>query len=80
MTVAGTLLVGGVLATGVALLARRAGSLSTSGAVAAALTGTIAVVAGWSWAVVLIVYFVGASLLSRFRRDAESVRYASFAR
>lgn len=74
MTVAGTLLVGGVLATGVALLARRAGSLSTSGAVAAALTGTIAVVAGWSWAVVLIVYFVGASLLSRFRRDAKSER------
>jgi uncharacterized protein (TIGR00297 family) len=74
VTVAGTLLVGGMLATGVALVARRVESLSTSGAVAAAVIGTIAVVAGWSWAVVLIVYFVSASLLSRFRRDAKTQR------
>lgn len=74
MTLAGTLLVGGMLATTIALVARRVGALTTSGAVTAAVTGTIAVVAGWSWAVVLIVYFVSASLLSRFRAEAKAER------
>jgi uncharacterized protein (TIGR00297 family) len=56
----------GLLAAGaVALLARRAGSLSTSGAAAATVVGTAAVAAGWPWGVLLVLYFVVASLLSR---------------
>jgi uncharacterized protein (TIGR00297 family) len=49
----------------VAAAARRAGSLSTSGALAAVAVGALAVAAGWSWGALLLVYFVIASLLSR---------------
>lgn len=59
--------VGLVLATVVALLARGAGALSTTGALAAMVAGTITLAAGWSWAIILIGYFVSATLLSRFR-------------
>lgn len=59
---------GAVLATGVALAARAAGALSASGAIAASVVGTLAVGAGWDWAVVLIGYFVTSSLLSRLGR------------
>lgn len=58
---------GFVVATGIAVIARGAGALSTSGAVAAAVLGTVAVGAGWSWGTVLIAYFTSAVLLSRFR-------------
>lgn len=64
--------VGLALAAVVAAAAYRARSLSASGAVAAAICGTVAVGAGWSWGIVLIAYFVSATLLSRFRaRDKE---------
>jgi uncharacterized protein (TIGR00297 family) len=61
----------------VALAARRSGSLSTSGAIAAAAVGTIAVAAGWSWGALLIAYFVMASLLSRAGAAEKSRRTAS---
>jgi uncharacterized protein (TIGR00297 family) len=66
-------LVGAILAAVIALVARRANSLSGSGAVAATVTGTAAVAAGWDWAVILLGYFVSSSLLSRWgrRRKAE---------
>lgn len=51
-------------AVAIALAARRAGSLSTSGAVAAAAVGTAAVAAGWRWGALLVLYFVLSSLLS----------------
>src|SRR5258705_12895853 len=54
------------LATTIALLARGAGALNNSGALAAAVVGTCAMVAGWSWGVVLVAYFVSSSALSRF--------------
>jgi uncharacterized protein (TIGR00297 family) len=41
--------------------------LSTTGALAAMVAGTITMAAGWSWAIILIGYFVSATLLSRFR-------------
>ena len=44
-------------AAAIALVARRAGSLSTSGAIAATLVGTAAVAAGWHWGALLVVYF-----------------------
>src|SRR4051812_31801517 len=48
----------------VALAAWRAGSLSRSGAVAAALVGTAAVTAGWAWGALLVLYFLTSSALS----------------
>ena len=62
------LLAGLLLAASVALAARRARSLSPSGAIAASALGTVAVAAGWRWGILLIVYFVSSSLLSRFGR------------
>lgn len=65
-------IIGLVLAGAIALVARRAGSLSTSGALAAACVGTVCAAAGAGWGVLLIVYFVAASLLTRYgRREKE---------
>lgn len=63
-----------VLAAGIALLARRARSLSTSGAVAATIVGAACVAAGWRWGILLIVYFVASSLLSRLGGEAKARR------
>jgi len=61
------------LASAVAVLAWRARALTMSGAVAAIVMGTLAVAAGWSWAMVLIGYFISSTLLSRYRsRDKEA--------
>lgn len=67
------LVAGFVLALAVAAMAYRARALDTSGAVAAIVTGTLAVAAGWSWALVLIGYFVSASLWSRYRAAEKEV-------
>ena len=59
----------------ISLLAHRARSLDTAGAVAATITGTLALLAGWRWAVLLIVYFASASALSHFgaaRKEAHT--------
>ena len=69
-----TLTLGLALATAVALVARRMRTLSGSGAVVATAVGTIVVAAGWSWAVVLIAYFVSASILSRFKAAEKESR------
>jgi len=61
---AAALPIGGI----VSVLAWRAGSLTMSGAVAAAAIGGIAVAAGWPWAVLLLVYFATSTLLSRLGR------------
>ncbi|HKN66548.1 MAG TPA: DUF92 domain-containing protein [Gemmatimonadaceae bacterium] len=50
----------------ISLLARRARSLDTAGAAAATVTGTLALLAGWRWGVLLVVYFASASALSHF--------------
>jgi uncharacterized protein (TIGR00297 family) len=73
MSLLARILVGAILASVIALVARRARSLSGTGAAAAAVTGTAAVAAGWDWAVILLAYFVSSSLLSRWgrRRKAE---------
>lgn len=57
-------LFGLLLAAAFAAAAARANALSLSGAVAATVVGAVAVAAGWSWAVVLIVFFVLTSSLS----------------
>ena len=64
---------GGLAATAIALLARRAGSLDASGAAMAVVVGTISVAAGWSWGALLVAFFVASSALSRLgaRRKEE---------
>jgi uncharacterized protein (TIGR00297 family) len=60
------MILGLVLAPVVAWLAYRAGSLDKSGAAAAGAMGaTIFGLGGWRWAVLLMVFFVSSSLLSR---------------
>jgi uncharacterized protein (TIGR00297 family) len=61
----GRTILGALLALGVAGLAWRAGSLRTSGFLAATVCGTLCAIAGWSWAVLLVCYFVAAIGLSR---------------
>ncbi|MFL5581418.1 MAG: DUF92 domain-containing protein [Gemmatimonadaceae bacterium] len=58
----------------VALTARRAGSLASSGAAAAAVVGTVCVAAGWAWGAVLVAYFVASSALSRVGADRKAAR------
>ncbi|MBA3657471.1 MAG: DUF92 domain-containing protein [Gemmatimonadaceae bacterium] len=50
------------------LLALRLGALSKSGALAAVPAGTVAVGAGWAFALVLSGFFISSSALSRYRR------------
>ena len=59
------ILAGVLVAIIIGAVARRARALSTSGAVAAAVIGVLATIAGWNWAALLIVYFVLATGLSR---------------
>ena len=68
---------GFVLAALIALVARRARSLAPSGAVAATIVGTLAMAAGWSWGVLLIVYFASSSALSHFGRTIKERRTVS---
>ena len=67
---------GVVLAVAIALAAWRGGALAATGAAAAAILGTIAVGAGWDWAILLVVYFLTSSALSRIgarERDARTL-------
>jgi uncharacterized protein (TIGR00297 family) len=66
-----------VIALAISLLARRVRSLSVSGAVMATVIGTLALVAGWRWAVLLVIYFVSASALSRIGARKKEQRTAS---
>lgn len=60
------ILIGFILAILVSHLAYRAHSLSISGALAAALVGTIVFgIGGWQWAVLLLAFFITSSGLSR---------------
>jgi uncharacterized protein (TIGR00297 family) len=70
-------LFGAALALAIALVARRARALSTSGVAAAAIIGTIAVAAGWDWGGLLVVYFAASSALSRLGRAQKEHRTAA---
>ncbi len=56
-----------LLAAAVALVAWRGRALSWSGALAALLVGAASVAAGWSWGLLLLLYFALSVLLSRVR-------------
>lgn len=49
----------------ISIVARRGRALSAGGAVAATIVGVLALLAGWSWGVLLIAYFATSSALSR---------------
>ena len=51
-------------------ITRRAG-LTTDGAIAAAVVGAASVAAGWSWAFILVVYFLAATAVSRIGGKAK---------
>jgi len=51
--------------------------LSSTGAMASVVVGTIAVAAGWSWGILLIVHFVAASALSKIGEDRKSKSVAA---
>jgi uncharacterized protein (TIGR00297 family) len=55
-----------IIALAISFLARRSGSLTNGGVVAAAGIGVLALLAGWSWGLLLIAYFLSSSALSRF--------------
>jgi uncharacterized protein (TIGR00297 family) len=63
-----------MLATLIALAARRVGTLSAAGSVAAMAVGTAAVAAGWRWGGLLVLYFVSSVALTRFRASAKAAR------
>jgi uncharacterized protein (TIGR00297 family) len=58
----------------IALGARRAGSLTNSGALAALAVGAIALSTTWGWGAYLIAWFVLASVLSRIGRARKAAR------
>lgn len=64
------------VAGSIAALARRAGSLSPSGALAATATGAVAILTSWRWGAFLVLWFVMASLLSRAGRAVKQARTA----
>jgi len=70
-------LLGLVLATVLALAARRMRSLSPGGAWAAVVVGTCAAAAGWHWCAVLLAFFTASSLLSRWRSASKDARTVS---
>lgn len=67
-------LAGFLLAGALAFGARAVRALSRGGAIAALVVGTTSVIAGWSWAIVLIAFFVTSTALSRFKRAKREAR------
>ena len=63
-----------VIALAISLIARRARALSVSGAIAAGIIGILAVLAGSTWAVLLVLYFSSASALSRLGAERKEER------
>lgn len=63
-----------LLAGLIVFLARRKRILSRSGAFAAFVVGAICAAAGVDWAALLVMFFVSANMLSRYRRAARSAR------
>jgi uncharacterized protein (TIGR00297 family) len=66
--------IGLAVAGGVAFAAKRAGSLSSSGAWAATMVGAISVAAGWEWGVLLISWFVASSALTKLGTARKAAR------
>lgn len=63
-----------LLAAAIAAAARRARSLTRSGAIAATIVGTICIAAGWSWGALLVVFFLSSTALSHWRAAVKARR------
>ena len=78
------LLIGFMLAVGIAWLAHRAGALNSSGAIAAGVLGTVVFgLGGVGWAVVLLTFFITSSGLSRLyksKKDGVGLDFAKGSR
>ncbi len=70
-------LLGALVAGAVAWAARRAGSLTPRGQWAAFLLGSVVAAAGWTWAILLIAFFVVSSALTRFGAAEKAARTVS---
>jgi uncharacterized protein (TIGR00297 family) len=70
----GRALAGLALASSIAWVARHAGALSRSGAVASVIVGTLSVAGSWRWGALLIWFFVGSSMLTRWRGVVKATR------
>lgn len=68
---------GACLAISIALLAWRGRTLDVSGAVTAAIVGTVTILAGWDWGALLLVFFVAGTGLSRLGVGVKAARTAS---
>ena len=64
------------IALAISLVARRARSLNDSGTVAATVVGTLALLAGWRWGLLLLLYFASSSALSRIGAATKEQRTA----
>jgi uncharacterized protein (TIGR00297 family) len=71
------LIAGAVASAITAFGARKMRALSRTGAIAAFVVGTAAVVAGWSWAALLIAYFAAATILSKAGEGTKANRIGS---
>ena len=68
---------GAIIASTIAVVALRFGSLSASGTAAAVGVGAASAAAGWNWGALLVIYFVAAVLLSRLGRTEKERRTGS---
>ena len=62
------------LAAVIAMAARAGRTLTTTGAIAAAIVGAASVAAGWSWGALLLAFFLSSSALSRIGIDIKQRR------
>ena len=75
------ILIGFIAGTLISLAAWRARSLSNSGAVAAAVTGTLIFgIGGWPWATLLLTFFITSSALSKAFHKRKTVINEKFAK
>jgi uncharacterized protein (TIGR00297 family) len=67
------LVVAFAIAITISLTARQARALNLSGTAIATLIGTLALLAGWKWGILLLLYFVSSSAMSRIGSDKKAL-------
>jgi uncharacterized protein (TIGR00297 family) len=72
-------LIGGALALALVIAARARRTLTLDGALVAAVLGTVSAAAGWSWAFILVAFFLSGTLLSRIGEQRKIANTDGFA-
>lgn len=67
------LVVAFAIAIAISVTARQARALNLSGTAIATLIGTLALLAGWKWGILLLLYFVSSSAMSRIGSDKKAL-------